>query len=235
MCRWAVLALLLLPVGCGAPPIPYDRAAGAPVATVGFLTPSMSDRPTVCVWGGPGQMFGLVGAIAEAAVLSAREARLVEALASRQFAARPLFIERVSAAIGAQGYRVVPVAVERTKRDFLESYGGLPAGPDAWLDCFFVEWGYLAAGVGDSTPYRPYANVTCRLVRAADGTVLMRDRVIYNWPLGRPPPNPVITIPPDPQYSFVTSDQLVADPERAVQGIDAAFRAAAEAFGTVLK
>ena len=101
-----------MPVGCGAPPIPYDRAAGAPVATVGFLTPSMSDRPTVFVWGGPGQMFGLVGAIAEAAVLSAREARLVEALASRQFAARPLFIERVSAAIGAQGYRVVPVAVE---------------------------------------------------------------------------------------------------------------------------
>ena len=38
-----------------------------------------------------------------------------------------------------------------------------------------------------------------------------------------------------PQFSFVTSDQLVADPDRAIQGIDALFRAMAEALGTVLK
>ncbi len=229
-------ALLLLLVGCAPPVMPYDRAAGAPVASIGFLTPSMSDRPTVGAFTGLG-LFGVVGQIGESAVQSAREARLVEAMATRQFAARPLFVERVTAAIGTQGYKVVPVAVERRAyRGFLDRYDGLPAGPDAWLDCHLdAGWGYSATYEGDGRRYRPTAWVTCRLVRAADGTTLMQGHVIYNLTLGSPPLFPVIIIPPDPQFSFVTLDQLVADPERAIQGIDAAFRAAADALGTMLK
>jgi hypothetical protein len=42
-------------------------------------------------------------------------------------------------------------------------------------------------------------------------------------------------MPPDPQFSFRTSDDLVAEPDRAVAGLVAALRAAAGAVGTVLK
>lgn len=220
---------------CAAPPIPYDRQGAGGVQTIGVLTPYMSEQATVFVWGSPGRMFGLVGALAEAAAQSAREGRVKGALDSRQFQARPVFEEALGAALTTQGYRVVPVTVARSGRDFLDRYSGLPEGPEAWLDCFFVDWGYFAATGGDDTPYRPYLNVTCRLVRAKDGAVLMRDRVIYNWFFNRDPPMSVVTLPPDPQFSFRTSDDLVAEPDRAVAGLVAALRAAAGAVGTVLK
>ena len=165
---------------CAAPPIPYDRQGAGGVQTIGVLTPYMSEQATVFVWGSPGRMFGLVGALAEAAAQSAREGRVKGALDSRQFQARPVFEEALGAALTTQGYRVMPVTVARSGRDFLDRYSGLPEGPEAWLDCFFVDWGYFAATGGDHTPYRPYLNMTCRLVRAKDGAVLMRDRVIYN-------------------------------------------------------
>lgn len=234
-CRWGAMAVLLWLGACAAPPIPYDRQGGGGVRTIGLLTPPMSETATVFVWGSPGRMFGLVGALAEAAAQSAREGRVKAALETQPFKPRPLFETALGEALGAQGYAVVPVAVERPKKDFLDRYDGLPAGPDAWLDCYFVEWGYIAVGGGDDTPYRPYLNVTCRLVRARDGAVLMRDRVIYNWFFNRDPPMGSVTIPPDPQFSFTTSDDLVADPARAVAGITAALRAAAGAIGTTLK
>ena len=233
--RWGAMAVLLWLTACATPPIPYDRQAGGGVQTIGLLTPHMPETATVFVWGSPGRMFGLVGALAEAAAQSAREGRVKTALEGQQFQARPVFEAALAEALAAQGYLVVPVAMERPKKDYLDRHDGLPGGPEAWLDCYFVEWGYIAVGSGDETPYRPYLNTTCRLARARDGAVLMRDRVIYNWFINRDPPVAVVTIPPDPQYSFTTSDDLVGDPARAVAGITAALRAAARAVGTVLK
>jgi hypothetical protein len=233
--RWGAMAVLLWLAACGTPPIPYDRQAGGEVQTIGLLSPHMLEHATVFVFASIGRSFGLVGALAEAAVQSSREARFKAVLDERQFQALPVFETELAAALSARGYRVVPTVMERPRKNFLDRYDGLPAGPDAWLDCYFVEWGYFASGSGDSTPYRPYLNVTCRLVRARDGAVLMRDRVIYNWFFDREPPVPMVTIPPDPQFGFTTSDDLVGNPERAVQGIVASLRAAAGAIGTLLK
>ena len=63
----------------------------------------------------------------------------------------------------AEGYTVSMVAFQRQGSDFAGSYPvGSEPKVDAYLDLVVTGYGYIAAGIGNSTPYRPI----CQLRRA---------------------------------------------------------------------
>lgn len=236
MAQWlsklAALAALACLAACADPAIPFDRGATPRIATIGVLKPGWPENPTVLLASSPGQSFGLVGALITAAVQANREAKFREMLATRQFAAEPAFRSRLAAALRAKGYVVTEVAAEATRTKFVEAYPNTGEGIDAWLDCMAYTWGYMAAGVGDNTPYRPYMGIRCRLTRAGGQAVLMRDWLVYNPYIQS---DRFIAIAPDPRFGFVSSDDMLAEPDRAVQGLEAAFDGVADAIGTLLK
>ena len=88
-------------------------------------------------------------------------------------------------------------ALRPDTRHFLASYppGAADQPIDAYLDLIVGAYGYIAAGLQDSAPYRPIFIVSARLTRARDKTVLMQDAVVYN-PLN--PNDRVVTIAPMP-------------------------------------
>lgn len=229
-----ILLSLTLMGACTPAPIAYDRGATPKIERIGVVSPGASEHASVRLASTIGQSFGVVGPLIDAGLRMAREDRLNTALATRQFHAREMFTTRLNNAVAAQGYRVIPVAAPRRGKEFLNDYAGLPVSEpvDAILDCFADEWGYVAAGVRSTLPFRPTVTVQCRLVRLTDKSTLMRDSVVYNKldQIGGS-----VTLAPDPSFGFPDSDMMVADPDRAIAGLDTAFIAVTGAVGGLLK
>ncbi|MBT3358940.1 MAG: hypothetical protein HN403_04855 [Rhodospirillales bacterium] len=237
--RVATLWLVLMVVsGCATPPaIPFDRASAGDIKTIGILAPAFPERPTAFVAASPGQSFGLIGALIDAGIQANQEKRLNAALDSQQFVADPVFTDSLAEAAKAQGYAVTPIHVDRVKKDrFLEQYPPIDETKvDAYLDVIFVNYGYMAAGMADSSPFRPWITMRCQLVRASDSTVLMQDAVNYN-PLGRVGQNgTTVTLSPDPTFAFSNMETLESSPARAAEGLQVALGKVAAAVGTLLR
>lgn len=232
--RLLLLAGLIGLAGCaGTPAVPYDRGTAGNVKTIGLLTPSYPDRAYVILASSVGQSFGLIGALVDAGMRSNREASFSSLLATQRYSLPDAFEARLVSALQAQGYTVERIAVTRDKPKFLTDYHIAAAVPvDAYLDCFSGGYGYIASGITNSSPYRPVFAVACKLVRASDDAILMRDSVIYN-PLN-PRGGGYVSVSPDPSYQFVDFDTLMADPPRTVAGLDDAAAKTAQAVGTLL-
>ncbi len=229
------LGLLLLLGACAVPVIPYDRGA-TPVKTLAVLTPGWPTAgPTAYLATSPAQSFGLVGALVGAAIQANLDSKFRDSIGGQNFDGQEVFRSRMLAALKARGYEVVEASARTDRTDFVaDGYGNLAADakPDAYLDCIVGRFGYVAAGVTDKAPYRPFLGLRCRMTQAGGTTVLMRDAIIYN---------PQVTaagfvgISPDPAYVFVNSDLLFADPEKAVKGMQDAIDKVTDALGTLLK
>ncbi len=221
-------ALALLALGLAAcarvPEIPFDRTANV-VKTIGLVTPRFPDSASVILASTPGQSFGLIGALIDGAMQSDRDSRFKAVLEQQSFSAQDKFQQAVTVGLAARGYSVVSVPMTRDKADFVAKYPTDTGPPvDAYLDLVTTAYGYIAAGVRDSTPYRPNFVVKARLVRATDSTVLMQDTVIYN-PIGPGAlqgAKGVVTVAPDPQFQFTSFDLLASDPAKAAMGLDVA-------------
>jgi hypothetical protein len=242
MPRIRVLAALaglgaLLSACASQPSVPFDRST-AKVQTIGIVTPTFPDGPTVALASSVGRSFGLIGALVDAGMQANRESTFKDILAQQSFSAKERFLAKLTDDLRANGYNVEMVALPREGRDFAKSYpvGGGPK-VDAYLDLVTTTYGYVAAGIGSSTPYRPLFAVRARLVSAngvagAPG-VLMQDAVVYN--AMNPGAAQVVTVAPDqttPQ--FKDFDALVADPQGAVTGLGSAVDRSAEAVGQLL-
>lgn len=212
-----VCGFLFVLAGCtGVPEIPYDRSA-AQVHTIGVPTPAFATEPTIVLASDIGQSFGLVGALVDAGLQARRDKEFQASTAEERFNAPEEFRADLTAALQKDGYIVVPVPVERSKIDLLS---GLPSSPqpvDAYLDVAVYGYGYIAAGIGNDTPYRPYLTLRCKLLRASDGAVLMQDGVMLN----NPAPNNIkgVSLAPFPEYLFETSSTLAGEPHRAIEGL----------------
>lgn len=228
----AVLALTL--AGCaGNPGVPYDRGASKDVKVIGLVTPYFPKTAGVVRASSAGQSFGLVGALVEAGLQSARESRFATTLASQSIDAQALFVNGIRESLVAEGYSVVDVPAARDSADYLEKYPEAAERPvDAYLDLFVGSYGYVAAGMGGSTPYRPFVTSGARLVQRKGGLVLMRDVVAYN-PINAG--DKLVSIAPDPQYVFADSDALNEDPAKAAQGIRQSLQATTQSIATLLK
>lgn len=226
----ALMSLALL-AACGEAPIPYDRGATPAIHTIGLLTPGWEHTPDAVLAGNVGQNFGLVGALTEAAMKAGRDGQLQTIVTEKAFNARDRFTGFLTTAVAEDGYQVVPISIDRPDKKLLTAFDNI-APADAWLDCAVPLWGYMAAGISDSTPWRPLVVVRCQLVRPGGNKILMRDAVIYN-PLGSQ--SKFVTIAPDPRFQFTTFDMLAGSPDLAVQGLDSALNDTARRIAVLLK
>jgi hypothetical protein len=229
----ALVGALLL-AGCAtAPEIPFDHGAAAPIKTIGLVTPRFPSGPSVVLASTVGQSFGLIGFAIDASLEANRESKFKAVLEQQHFSAQQVFVERVTAALEQAGYTVVTVPLERDRDDFAAHYpDGIEHRPDAFLDLVVKSYGYTAAGVASSTPYRPVFALRARLVSARDSSVLMQDAVVYN-PIG--PADKTITIAPEPAYQFVNFDTLLGQSDTALKGLRAAAEQSADAVGQLLR
>lgn len=215
---FAVIAAAFV-AACALQPIPYDRSTAGEIKTIGVVTPAVPDRAAVILASSVGQSFGLIGGLIDAAMQENRETKFNAAIEPRDFSAVDTCLAEIRTRLQEEGYTVVMVPVERTGKEFLQSYPPPGSEPkvDAYLD-LVVSYGYIAAGIG-STPYRPNVYVTARLIRASDSAVLMQDAVSYN-PVGPYAANSkAVSIPPDPNFQFSNFDSLVGNPGLAVKGM----------------
>lgn len=229
--RW--LGLLLLLSAC-TQQVAYDRSAGSAVQSIGLLTIGLVHGPTAWLIKDGNQLPGPIGAMTGAAAAGSRDAGLYEAVTRQGFNGRASLRGRVVTALKSQGFNVIDVPAANDRTEFMVgSYGQLPSPspPDAFLDCFSRQWGYISFGVPKSLEYRPFISMNCRLVRAGNGEVLMRDQ-FSNYPKQRPPEG-VNWI--DPAHVFATVDELIGHPARAVAGLETAFDRVAAVLATSLK
>ncbi|MBC6983154.1 hypothetical protein [Caulobacter sp. 17J80-11] len=203
---------------------PYDRAA-ANVQSIGIADDALPEKATASEVASVGSNFGLVGALANAAIQQSREKAINDALAGAGFDAEARLEQRVITSLDAQGYRAkVEQNAVRQKRVYLASYNSAGDKPDAYLDIVVTNYGYLSAGVGQ--PWRPTVAATVRLVSASDSSkVLMENQIVYN---GMYPQKGVITLSANPEYAFLDREDMLADPARLAGGIEDALNKVAD-------
>lgn len=227
------MAGALLLGACAAPEIPFDRTQQSQVQNIGVVTPKFPSGARVILASTVGQSFGLIGALIDAGMEASRESRFKAILEQQNFSEQDVFLAKLTSSLEAEGYRVSMVTFQRQGSDFAGSYPvGSEPKVDAYLDLVVTGYGYIAAGIGNSTPYRPICQVKARLVSAKDSSVLMQDLVTYN-PYG--PSDHMVTIAPDPAAQYTTFDQLVADPAGSVKALQNATEQTADTVGKLLQ
>lgn len=237
MIRWfSVLVLAVTVGGCTVPKVPFDRSAASHVKTIGIVTPGFPGGPSVELASSVGQSFGLIGALVDAAMLAERNTRFSKVLEQQNFSAPDLYVKHLSETLTSRGYAVKTIPVKREGIDFVTAYPPVSeTGVDAYLDTVVVTYGYIAAGIGSNTPYRPRFLVRARLANATDTAVLMQDAVIYNHVGPAAFQSQAITLAPDAEHRFDTFDILLADPDTALRGLRKATEQSAEAISHLLK
>lgn len=224
----AVLAL----GGCASPYVatPYDRAS-AGVTGVALVEDSLPEKAIAYEVASVGSNFGLIGALVDAGIQAERQDAVNNALRSIQFDAEGELETHLISALSADGYRVVPLPGEaRKKRDWLTTYPQAPGGTDAYLDVAVLQYGYRSSGAGQ--PFRPMVMAKVKLVSVANGSTLMENQIVYN-PLNVG--QGIITIPPNPEYSFENRSALLADSTRLAAGIEDALNQVADTAAQLLR
>jgi len=234
----ALCAVGLLLAGCASQPvIPFDKATASDVKIIGVVTIAMPQQPSVRLASDIGQSFGLIGALVDAGMESSRNSDFWKEIDGNKNPPPATFTNDVIASLQARGFIAQTAAVIRKSDGFLKNYPSAgEAHVDAYLDLTFIGigYGYIAAGIADSTPYRPFAYVNCRLVRASDGSVLMQDIVFYNLVNAVGGNVSGVTLSPDPAYTFKDFDTLKADPAKASEGLNDALHKTSDAIGDLM-
>jgi hypothetical protein len=229
----AFAALLTLAACAGQPEIPYDRTATSSNKTIGLLTPGWPSGPSSFLASNPGQSFGLVGALVNAGIQSGREADLKVILESQKIDANAEFVSELTANLQAKGFTIVPITADAKRGSYLKKYPASGANSvDSYLDVAVIQFGYLAAGIGSDSPYRPWCEANVKLVRASDGAILMQDSVTYNSWLDT---KNKVKLSPDPEYAFAKWTDAKDAPEKTAQGVSVAAKKSANAIGDLLK
>jgi hypothetical protein len=227
------MVVVLSVTACAIKEIPYDRETAGGIKRVGIVTPRVPGGPMVNLATSPAQSFGLIGAIVHVSVQANRQGRFEDVLKAQNFLVEDALVNNVTGALQAHGYTAAVIPVKRDKSDFLATYPTDHGETvDAYLDLVMLNYGYLAAGVGSDSPWRPSYVIRVRLVRAQDQAVLMQDTLAYNPFQG---PKEVVTIAPDPAHQYPNFDTLEKDPDGAVKALRVALERGAATLGTMLR
>jgi hypothetical protein len=234
--RGAAIAVLLCLSACAQQQaLPYDRTASPNNKTIGLISPGWPSGPSSVLASNVGQSFGLVGALINAGMQSAREKELTTLLDTQKKDGNAIFLSDLTADLEKDGYKVVPVSVPtaaRDRTDYLKVYPpASDSNVDSYLDIAVFNYGYIAAGLGSSNPYRPWFTARVKLVRASDHAVLMQDIVGYNPIFSKD----LVTVSPAPEYAFEKWDDVKNDPQKAAEGVAAALDASAVSISNLLK
>jgi hypothetical protein len=232
----AVLPLAALAACASNIEIPFDHSANTNIKTIGILTPHMDSRPQMVLASDIGQSFGLIGALVDVSMAEARNNKFEAILTASGDHPTADLLTDLKGTLEAHGYKTLDVAADRPDVALLKSYPKPGDNAvDAYLDVSIVSYGYVAAGIANSNPYRPFVSAKVRLVRASDSAVLMEDTVLYN-PVSRNgiTPEKAVTISPDTSFAYPDFDTLTASPN-AVKGIDTSLKSTADAIGTLVQ
>lgn len=238
--RGAAIAALVALSGCaGQTEIPYDKTSETGIKTIGVLTADMPAEPSIRLASDIGQSFGLIGALVDAGLESKRNSTVASMMSRAGFVPRDAFQAALVASLQSHGFTAQVIPVTRADAGYLKQYPAAgDSKVDAYLDVSFIGigYGYIAAGIGSETPYRPFVYLHCKLVRASDSAVLMQDGVLYdpvtnNAVVAR---EKDVTLSPDPTYTFTNFDAMTADPKRVVAGEGAAFQQTTDALAGLL-
>lgn len=234
----SIVFLAALPLsGCATHEIPYDRD-NANIHTIGVVTPGFASKAQAFLASTVGESVGLVGGLVDLAMEEKRDGQLRHIFAEANMDGPNEFLSDLNAALQARGYAVVSVPAPSDRTSFLKSYPPA-ASADAYLDVAVIGYGYMAAGISDGDPYRPFVWLRGRLVRASDNSVLMQEVISLNplnlggWLGGGA--NAQITLSPDPTYRYQDFDTLMAHPQQAPQGIRQALKQSADTLANVLR
>jgi hypothetical protein len=232
--RAALCVAILFVAACSTPAVPFDRAASPDVKRIGIVDPGFPDGASVALASTVGQSFGPLGVLIDAGMESNRESGMAALVQKRQFQAKAEYMQALHQALSGRGYEVVDVAAPRKTGEFVEPAGYPHDAPvDAYLDTVVWQYGFVSAGMGSSTPYRPVVFLKCRLVSAKDPKqILMFDTILLN-PVN--PPKEAIQISALPDYTFVDFDALMADPPRTTEALTKVVDQSADTVGKVLE
>lgn len=228
-----VLGLALLLGGCAAPSHrAYNPVERNRVQRIGLLTPTVPDEVAVRMAVHPGQSLGLLGLLVAQGDMSDKTSDFTRALYRRGFRNGAGFEQQLTAGLAQAGYEVRTIAAPRAEAQpsFRSRYPDADGSVDAYLDIYSDLIGYVATSA--STPYRPTVNLNVRLVRARDHKVLYQDRIAYN---AFGDGDGAITLPAARGYEFSHYDDLTAQPDRAVEGLQVAIRATGETLARQLR
>jgi hypothetical protein len=198
---------------------PY-AAGPQPISRVGIADDALPEGVSAVETASVGSNFGLVGALIDAGVRDSREDAIDAALATVSFDAESDLEHMLTEALAAN--RIETFVADngpRAERKFLVNYPTADGNVQAYLDLVATHYGYTSAGHGQ--PWRPTANVMVRLVSVPDNRTLMENRIAYNVMNS---PRGVITLSPNPDFTFNNREEMRTDPERLANGIRAAFR-----------
>lgn len=214
------LALLgaILVSGC-ATGVSYQefKSDGAPIKTIAVLSVANPVNYHAMDFGSPAMAFGAVGgAVAGASAASATE-KFNEAVKTAKFDFSREMAARLAQHLKEQGFKVIAVSVTReTPLKMVEDYSKVPtAGADAILDVGTRMVGYSTVNMLDRD-FRPHVQLDFRLVSARSRSVLYSEQVLFGYH------NPFMSateLSSDKQYYFKDFDALMADKNKALQGI----------------
>lgn len=228
----SVLLLAALASACAAPPHkPYDPAVRDGIHSIGLLPPAVSERTSVRLMVHPSEGLGMVGMVIAEGDMSAKSANFSNAMRAQGYRCRVQFRDSLMTSLRGAGYEVRSLDLARAAGDqeFMDRYPVADGKVDAYLDLYSDLIGYAAVGV--NTPYRPTVHLTARLIRARDLKVLWQDRIAYN-DLGE---GNAVTIQPVLGYQFGAYEELMANPARALEGLNVALRATGDELARQLR
>jgi len=216
--------------GCVSPYVgtPYERSPA--IHAIAVEQDAVPEKLSAWEVNSVGSNFGLIGALTDAAIQQSRESAMSAALHTVDFDAEAIFDQRLVEQLTQDGYSAQVLSGDnRQRRVFVTTYGGAPAGTDAYLDVVITNYGYISSGVGQ--PWRPTAEATVRLVRASDSQTLMENQISYNSMYVR---RGVITLTPNPDFVFPNREAMLADPQRLADGITDALNQVADTAAHLL-
>lgn len=225
-------ALALLSLGACAKPYvgtPY-AAPATPVTSVGIVADTLPKDAVAFEAASTMSNFGLIGALVDAGVQASRKDRVNDALESIQHDPETVFEKHLVETLAANRVSATLMdGPDREERKFLASYPAAPAGTQALVDFNVTSFGYVNAG---NQLWRPVVTADARMVDALNGKTIMENRIVYN---GVNTQAGVVTIAPNPAYTFQNREDMVANPERLAAGIDDALKQVAETAVRLMK
>lgn len=229
---WIALVALSLGACSGIQHRAFNPTDRQDIKTIGLLTPAVPDTVSVKMSVHPGQSLGMVGTLIARSDMNDKSADFTHAAQGTGFVCSKRFKNQLEAGLNEAGFAVKAMNVSRPTGgyDFLKRYPADDGSVDAYLDLYSDLVGFTAAG--GTTPYRPTVLLHVRLVRASDHKVLYQDAIAYN---AFGDGDGAVTIAPSRQYEFPEFAELMANPLKALEGLQLAMRATGEELARQLR
>ena len=224
-----IIALAGLLTGCGSVPKQAFNAEASPHVKHLAVTQYEEQKDIgAVVVNHAGNSFGLIGMMVAAVDQNSKTAKLTAALDLEKTRPTTLFHNKLNAALTAQGYELMPVALRRDDiepeiKNKLTAIQGVDANLLVRADA-----SYMAAGA--TSDYLPAVNARAEVFDRKEGKLLYRE--LYAYGFNGAAAKDTVTLPAAPECKFTNLDAVVSQAPLArkclVDGLEAVAQAIAD-------